>query len=123
MFAPARTFSVVRDPAGLYLIYTGRAMSLARPEAAGVAGMLAAKPLDRIAAKRLAEIDAVEARLRHDGAPALKDSPYSRFIPNDQLQRIEIIEGAWPIVVIHAGKKVKLHFQHHDLATVRAMFA
>jgi hypothetical protein len=119
VFAPARTYSVVRDDAGLYLIYTGRAMSLVPPRAGGIAGMV----LDRVASKRLAEIELVEAELRRDGVQALKDRKHCRFFPRDQIQRVEVRAGGWPVAVIHADKKIKLHFQGHDVAVVHTLFA
>jgi hypothetical protein len=125
LFNPARAFSVVREDAGLYLIYTGRAMGNA-PIAGGVAGLAAGAILDRMAAKRGTEIDAVEAKLREVGAAAMKDTKYSLFFPRETVQAVEISggdrPGGWPVVVIRAAKKVKLNFFSHDLASVRSLF-
>jgi hypothetical protein len=123
IFAPARTYSIVRSDAGLHLIYTGRAMSLVRPTAPGVAGAAGNVILDRMATKRAAEIEKVEAVLRTEGVGAFKDSKQSMFVPAEQIRQVEIQEGAWTVAVVHAAKKIKLHFQGHDPQQVRALFA
>lgn len=126
LFAPARTFSIVRDDSGVYLIYTGRAMSLAQPAGGGIAGAAAGAILDGIAKKRATEIAAVEAKLRESGAAAMKDTKSSRFIPRDAIKQVTITDGSarggWPVVVIEADKKHKLHFSTHDPEAVRRFF-
>ena len=126
IFAPARTWSLVRDDAGVYLIYTGRAMSLAQPVAGGVAGAVAGAILDGIAKKRAVEIEAAEAKLKASGPAAMKDTKASRFIPREAIKQVTITDGSarggWPVVVIQADKKHKLHFPTHDPAEVRAFF-
>lgn len=127
VFAPARTFSLVDDDAGVYLIYTGRAMSLAQPVAPGIAGVAAGAILDGIARKRAVEIAGVEAKLRASGAAALKDTRHSRFIPRDAIKQVTIADGSarggWAVVTIVADKKHKLHFPATPAEEVKAFFA
>jgi hypothetical protein len=122
LFNPARVFSVVRETEGLYLIYTGRAMGNVQPRG-GVAGAVAGTILDRMADKRSVEIAATEDRLRQSGAAAMKDSPHSHFFPRATIKRVTVKDGAFPVVIVEADKKLKLHFQGHDPATVRELFA
>ena len=123
IFAPARTYSIVRAEDGLHFIYTGRAMALVRPTAGGVAGVGANAILDRVAAKRATEIDQVEAKLRADGVAAFIGAKHSLFIPAAEIKNVTVQVGAWTVVVVHAAKKLKLHFQAHDPEAVRALFA
>ena len=126
IFAPARTFSVVRDERGIYLIYTARAMSLTQPAGGGVAGAIAGAVLDGIAKKRAAEAQAVEAKLREAGAEAMKDTKNSAFLAHDSIKQVTITDGSarggWPVVVIQAAKKHKLHFSSHSPEDVRKLF-
>ena len=123
VFNPARMFSLVRDDDGLYLIYTGKAMGNA-PATGGIAGVAAGKLLDKMEDKRLAEVVKVEETLRQSSAAAMKDTKYSRFIPRAAIKAVTIKDrGTFPVVVVEADKKVKLHFRGHDPATVRELFA
>jgi hypothetical protein len=119
VFSPARTFSLVRDDGGLYLIYTGRAMGPA--PRASVAGAIAGAVLNKIADKRAAEIAEVEATLRDSSAAAMKDTPHSRYVPRASIQEIAVHPGSYVRVVVRADKKLKLHLWQ-DEATVRQFF-
>ena len=122
VFNPARTFSVVRDDDGLYLIYTGKAMGPRR--GGGVAGVAAGAILDKMADKRSVEIAKVEDQLRQSSAAAMKETRNSRFIPRAAIKAVTIKDqGTFPVVVVEADKKVKLHFEGHDPAAVRELFA
>ena len=117
LFNPARTYSLVRDNDGVYLIYTGRAMGNVAPSA----GAAMAKPiLNAIEGKRAVEIEAVEAKLRQDGARAMKDTKHSRFLPKASIKSVEIANQR---VVVNADKKLKLHCFAHDPTTLREFFA
>ncbi len=124
VFAPARTFSLVRDGDGVYLIYTGPAMGAA--SGGGVAGVAAGAILDKVAQRRAVEIEATEQRLRQSGPAAMAQTKHSRFIPNGAIRGVTIKGGAqpngWPVAVVQADKKITLHFHVQDPATVRAFF-
>src|SRR5688572_10793611 len=121
-FNPARTYSLVRDDAGIYMIFTGPAMGTA-PAGGGVAGLAAGAILDRMADKRSVQIAEVEAKLRASSAAAMKDTKHSRFIPRTAIKAITVQDaGSHPVVTLVADKKVKLHFHAAAAANVRAFF-
>jgi hypothetical protein len=127
LIAPARTYSLARDENGFFLIYTGRAMALNRPPAPALAGVAANALMNRIEKKYDAEITANEAKLRELGPKALEGTKHSRYIPRAALQKIDFKSGAlyvrFPCVVVHADKKLKLVFPHHDRGTVQSFFS
>ena len=124
VFASARTYSVVRDDAGLYLIFTGKAMG-ART-GSGVAGAIADGILDKMADKRAVAINQVEAKLREVGPVAMQGTKHSCFIPKAAIKKLTFKGGdppsGWPVVAIQADKKFKLHFYEYDAAAVRELF-
>ncbi|MFZ5787222.1 MAG: hypothetical protein ACOY3Y_12335 [Acidobacteriota bacterium] len=124
VFAPARTFSLVRDGGGIYLIYTGPAMGAA--SGGGVAGVAAGAILDKVAQKRAAAIEETETRLRQSGPGAMARTKHSRFLPNGTIRSVTLKGGAqpngWPVAVVQADKRITLHFHTHDPASVRAFF-
>jgi hypothetical protein len=121
LFNPARTFSLVRDDGGFYMIFTGPAMGNV-PQTAGVAGVIAGGILDKMADKRAIQIAENEDKLRQSSAAAMKDTKYSLYFPKDSIQEITIKSGTFPIVVVKAAKKHTMHFGQDD-ATVRQFFA
>ena len=126
VFEPARTFSIVRDEGGVYLIYTGRAMGIGKPVGPGIAGTTASAILEATARRRATEIEEVEAQLKAAGAAALVDTKHSRFLPRTAIKDVTIADGVptgWPVVVIHADTKHKLHFTAHRPDEVREFFA
>jgi hypothetical protein len=121
-FAPARTYSLVRDDSGLYLIYTGRAMGSVRG-GVGVAGAIADNLLDSTAGKREVAIAAAEQALRRSSAAAMKDTEHSMFVPRAAIKAVVIKDrGVFPGAVVRADKKLTLHFRAHDAVTVRRFF-
>lgn len=126
-FNPARTFSLVRDDGGIYLIFTGRAMGPNMSGGAGAAGAIAGAILDKMADKRFVEIQAAEEKLRREGPASMKDTKYSHYMPASAIQAVEIKGGdpphGWPVVVLRGDKKFKLHFGAYDRATVQQFFA
>jgi hypothetical protein len=118
-FTPALVYSIVRADDGLYLICTGKGMGHRR-QGGGVAGVAAGAILDRIEDRRAVAIDAAEAKLREIGPAAMVDTRYSRFVPRASIQQV-LVEGSR--VVIRAEKKHALHFDDHDPAQVRELFA
>jgi hypothetical protein len=125
VFSPARTYSLVRSDDGLYLIYTGRAMGYV-PSTGDVSGRVAGAILDRMADKRALEIDENERKLRASSPAEMVRTKHSLFVPKHSIQEVVFRSGAlynaFPVVVVKASKKLKLHFHHQDQATVRQFF-
>jgi hypothetical protein len=122
LFNPARTFSAVRADDGFYFIYTGKAMGNV-PAAGGVSGAIAGTILDKMADKRLVEIAENERRLRESTPAEMAKTKHSVFVPKDGVE-VDVRGGYFPIVKLKGGgKKLTLHFQHQDEATVRRFFA
>jgi hypothetical protein len=117
LFAPARTYSLVRDDTGLYVIYTGRAMGNT-PSGGGIAGVAAGAILDGIARKRAVEIEANEAKLRELGAAGMKDTKHSRFIPKSAITRVEVQHQR---AIVAADKK--LTFLYYEPGELKQFFA
>lgn len=125
LFNPARTFSLVRDDEGLYLIYTGKAMGYV-DEGGGAAGALAGRLLDKMADKRAVEIEENERKLRASSAKVMATTKHSVFVPKSAIESIEVkgvTPDGSPVVVVKGPKKLKLHFQRQDEPTVRQFFA
>jgi hypothetical protein len=124
-FAPVRTYSLVRDEAGLYLIFTGRGMRDVRGR--GAAGAIAMAMLDKMAQSRLAEINAVEEQIRRSSAQALVATKHSAYVAREAIKEIVfkkgVLSGGHPVVVVKADKKWTFHFPQHDEHTVREFFA
>ncbi len=125
IFRPALIYSIVAADDGIYLICTGRGMG--PRTGGGVAGAIAGAVLDKVADKRAIAIAEQEAKIRAHGPAALVATKYSQFVPRASIKRIAIEGGepprGWPVVVIEAAKKVKLHFQAHEPQAVRQFFA
>jgi hypothetical protein len=114
IFNPARTYSLVIGDKGLYVIFTGKAMSNV-PVPVGPAGTLAAGILDKIAEKRAVEITAVEDRLR--SAPAeqvLKERKHSQYLPKSSIKSVEVKSGPYPRIVVQAEKTLTFHCWQND---------
>jgi hypothetical protein len=126
LISSAKTYSLVRDAGGFYMIFTGPAMGNA-PAKAGVAGAIGGAILDRMADKRATQIAENEAKIRQSSAAALKDTKHSRYVAKASIKEVVFksgaLYGAFPVVVVKADKKVKLHFREQDEATVRQFFA
>jgi hypothetical protein len=124
-FAPVRAYSLVRDDAGFYLIYTGRAMRDVRNR--GVGGAIATAMLDKVAKRRLAQINAVEEQIRQSSAEALRSTKHSGYVAREAIREVVfkrgIMHGRCPVVVVKADRKWTLCFPHHDEALVREFFA
>lgn len=99
LFSPARTYSLVRDDAGLYVIYTGRAMG--PRTGSGVAG----------AVGRQTRPPNSGAKLRESGASAMKATKHSHFISKTSIKRVE------------ADKKLKFHCSGHEPSQLAEFFA
>jgi hypothetical protein len=122
IFNPARTYSLVCDDDGLYVLFTGRAMGN-RPMGITPAHAIAGAILDKIADKREKEIAGVEEHIRSAPAKAVvSESKHSRYLARASIKSIEIKTGAWVRVVVEAEKKMSFHCWQDEQA-VRAFFA
>src|SRR5262249_55673432 len=124
LIVPARTFSLVREDGGFYMIFTGRAMMDVSGSAAAA---LAAPLLRRKATKYAVRVAEGEAKLQEQGAAALANTKYSQYVPADSIRSIEVFSshrwGHFPTVVVKAAKKTTLIFCHQDEQTVHVFFA
>jgi hypothetical protein len=127
LIARARTYTVIGDDGGLFLLRTGNATR--EVPTPGIAGAIAEGMLVKIQQKYDREIVANEQLLA-----SMSPTDYAAQgkncvrIPRAEVKAVEIKTGysrggQYPIVVVRAAKKYSLHFGMSSAAEVQQLFA
>ncbi|MCA9675157.1 MAG: hypothetical protein H6709_23915 [Kofleriaceae bacterium] len=113
LIARARTWTVIWDRDGMYLLCTGNATREVRT--VGVAGALARKMIDKIAERYDREIEAAEARLATmTPADYVAQDKHSVYVARAEIKGVELRSAysrgvEYPLLIVQAAKKYRLH--------------
>ena len=95
----------------------------------GISGALAAKAIDKIAAKRIEAITAQEKRIDESTPKELVHGKNCHFISADSIAKLEVKEtysptagGMVPLVTVKASRKFKFRFLETPKDQVHAFF-
>lgn len=109
----ARTYRLVFNESGLYLIQIGKAM-MDTPPTDPISGAIANSIIDKIAAKREKEMAEVEAELAGKDLNSLVDNKKSYFISKQDFSELKITENMSEIKLKIKSSKINIDLYAHS---------